>query len=138
ILGVVGVIQDLMTHAKDHGAVPVQQGREGRLVALSDEAFHELAVAQLGSPHRGRDRPDEAQQGVEGCRGHAVGVPVSWSRGPWSGGPCGIVPAAGRPLARFWYFIRRSMVPNRLALARRLAGRKPAAAIFFLFLEKCP
>src|SRR5262249_5333931 len=47
VLGVLVVVQQVPADAKNQRAVPLHQGREGRLVPRRDEALQQLAVAEL-------------------------------------------------------------------------------------------
>jgi hypothetical protein len=55
------IIQNVLTNAQHHRAMPVHQRGKSRLILPADELAQQLAVAQVVVTTRQGDMPDERQ-----------------------------------------------------------------------------
>jgi hypothetical protein len=70
VLGVVAVRQHPPTDAQDNRAVTAQQGLEGGLLLVGEEATQQLAVGQLAVVMHEGGPADVPDQSVHRARGH--------------------------------------------------------------------
>jgi hypothetical protein len=64
ILGVVIVQKDTATDAHDHGAMPIEQRREGIAIAMLDEKCKQLLIAQSAAVAQDEGTTDTVEKPI--------------------------------------------------------------------------
>src|SRR6516162_9073603 len=64
VLGVVLMSQNTSTNTHDHGAVPIEQRREGIAVAMLDEERKQLPITQSAAVSQERGTADKVQKPI--------------------------------------------------------------------------
>jgi hypothetical protein len=80
VLGQVPVAQPAATGAQDERPVPPDQGREGGLVTVGNEAFQQLSIGQAARLRTGGEMPNVADERAGLSGRHSVApLGPSWS-----------------------------------------------------------
>jgi hypothetical protein len=79
VLGVVQAAEHAPADAQDHGAVPLDQGGEGRLLPPLGEALEQLRVAEVRDTLGASQAAEVAENRAKLCRGNGLVSPESGS-----------------------------------------------------------